>query len=313
MARRPDTRPDSAPPAADLAAVAAALRGDRPDPPGLYVVATPIGNLADVTLRAIRVLAQADVIACEDTRVTRRLLERYGIRTRLVSYHDHNAEARRPELIARLAAGGRVAQVTDAGTPLVSDPGFRLVAAAIAAGHPVFPVPGPSALMAGLVTAGLPTDRFWFEGFLPARAAARRARIAELAALPGTLVVFEAPQRTAAALADLAAGLGGARPAALARELTKRFETVVRGTLADLAAAFAASPPKGEIVLVIGAAPQAADRPEVGDLDARLAALVAAHGVSRAAALLAAETGLKRADLYRRALALAGGGCGDDA
>lgn len=292
--------------------MAAALAGERPDPPGLYVVATPIGNLADVTLRALRVLAQADVIACEDTRITRRLLERYGIRTRLVSYHEHNAEARRPELLGRLAAGERIAQVTDAGTPLVSDPGFRLVAAAISAGYSVFPVPGPSALLAGLVAAGLPTDRFWFEGFLPAKAGARRARIAELARIGGTLVLFEAPQRTAASLADLAGGLGGDRPAALARELTKRFETVVRASLSELAAAFAEAPPKGEVVLVIGAAAEGAGLPEAEDLDARLAALVAEHGVNRAASALARETGLKRADLYRRALDLTRGGTADD-
>ena len=289
-----------------------ALVGERPDPPGLYVVATPIGNLADVTLRALRVLAQADVIACEDTRITRRLLERYGIRTRLVSYHEHNAEARRPELLDRLAAGERVAQVTDAGTPLVSDPGFRLVEAAIAAGHPVFPVPGPSALLAGLVAAGLPTDRFWFEGFLPARAGARRARIADLARIGGTLVLFEAPQRTAASLADLAAGLGGERPAVLARELTKRFETVVRASLSELAATFAETPPKGEVVLVIGAAAEGAGAPAAEDVDARLAVLVAEHGVNRAASALARETGLKRADLYRRALDLTRGGPADE-
>mgnify|MGYP000386247436 CR=1 FL=1 len=287
-------------PRVDPASVTAAIANAPADPPGLYVVATPIGNLADMSLRALRILARANVVACEDTRVTRKLMSRYGLTTRLMSYHEHNAEARRPELMARLAAGEIVALVTDAGTPLVSDPGFRLVSAAVEEGHPVFPVPGASALLAGLVVAGLPSDRFWFEGFLPAKSGARRARIAELSRIDGTIVLYEAPHRVAAALADLATGLGPRR-AALARELTKRYETVLRAPLDVLAARIAEDgPPKGEIVLVIG--PGEAERMSDEDIDARLARLVGEVGVKRAAALLAAETGLKRSDLYRRAL-----------
>ena len=287
-----------------IAAITAAVLDAPRDPPGLYVVATPIGNLADVSLRALRILARADLIACEDTRVTRKLMERYGLKTRLLSYHEHNEAARRPDLIARLEAGETLALVTDAGTPLVSDPGFRLVSAARDQGLPVYPVPGPSALLAGLVASGLPADRFWFEGFLPAKPGARRTRIADLRGIEGTLVLYESPHRIAATLADLAKGLG-ARPAVLARELTKRFETVTRGSLSDLAADLAANgAPKGEIVLIVG--PPEAEPPDVetGDLDDRLSALVAEHGVKRAAAQLAAETGLKRKQLYQRALEL---------
>lgn len=294
----------------DSASVLAAIANAPSDPPGLYVVATPIGNLADITLRALRILARADVVACEDTRVTRKLMSRYGLSTPLLSYHEHNAEARRPELMARLAAGEIVALVTDAGTPLVSDPGSRLVEAARAGGHEVYAVPGASAVLAGLVVAGLPADRFWFEGFLPPKQAARRARIADLTGINGTLVLYEAPHRVAAALADLADGLGP-RPAALARELTKRYETVARGTLADLAAQRAEDgAPKGEIVLIIGPPAPGSLVPSLSDaeIDDKLAARAAEIGVKRAAAELAAETGRKRADLYRRALDLGAGG-----
>src|SRR5438270_817351 len=187
---------------------------------GLYLVATPIGNLRDVTLRALEVLAAADLIACEDTRVTRKLLDHYGITAPLTPYHDHNAATARPKLLARLAAGAAVALVSDAGTPLVSDPGFKLVRAACEAGHAVTALPGPSAVLAALAVAGLPTDRFLFEGFLPPKQAQRRSRIAELARIPATLVLFESGPRIAAALADLADGLG-AREAAVCRELTK--------------------------------------------------------------------------------------------
>ncbi len=293
----------------DLASVTAAIANVPSDPPGLYVVSTPIGNLADITLRALRVLARADVIACEDTRVTRKLAARYDLSPPLLSYHEHNAEARRPELMARLAKDEIVALVTDAGTPLLSDPGARLVEAARAGGHPVYAVPGASALLAGLVVAGLPADRFWFEGFLPAKQAARRSRIAELSGLDGTLVLYEAPHRVAAALADLAEGLGP-RPAALARELTKRYETVLRGTLADLAERLAGEgPPKGEIVLIVGPPEpgSAEDMLSDDEIDARLSRRAGEIGVKRAAAELAAETGLRRADLYRRALDLTAG------
>jgi 16S rRNA (cytidine1402-2'-O)-methyltransferase len=202
------------------------------DPPalagGLHIVATPIGNLRDITLRALDVLAASNLIACEDTRITRRLLDHYGITTPLTPYHEHNAAAARPKLLTRLAEGASVALVSDAGTPLISDPGFKLVRAARDAGHMVTALPGPSAALAALSSCGLPTDHFWFEGFLPAKPLQRRARIAELKRLPATLVLYEGGSRVAACLADLAAELGP-RAAALCRELTKLHEEVRRG------------------------------------------------------------------------------------
>lgn len=220
--------------------------------PGLYLVATPIGNLADITVRALTVLARADVVYCEDTRHSRTLVAHYGIGTRLEAYHEHNGARERPRILARLAGGERVALISDAGTPLVSDPGYKLVREAIEAGHRVESLPGPSAIMAGLTSSGLPTDAFLFAGFLPVRSAGRRARAAEFAGVPATLVFYEAPSRIAASLADLAAALGD-RPAAVARELTKRFETIVRGQLPALAAEFASAPePKGEFVILVG-------------------------------------------------------------
>jgi 16S rRNA (cytidine1402-2'-O)-methyltransferase len=274
--------------------------------PGLHVVATPIGNLSDVTLRALQVLMSADLVLCEDTRVTRRLIERYGLKPALLSYHDHNAAAVRPRVLARLGEGAAVALVSDAGTPLVSDPGYKLVEAAIAAGHRVYPVPGPSAALAALIAAGLPTDRFLFEGFLPAKPGQRRTRIGELAGVPATLVLYESGPRLARSLADLTAGLG-ARSAAVCRELTKLFEEVRRGSLAELAAHYAkAGPPKGEIVIVIG--PPATDAPAVSleELDRQLKATLAKMSLKDAAAAVAADTGLPRREVYRRALALAG-------
>src|SRR5215831_5201491 len=205
----------------------------REVPPGLYLVATPIGNLSAVTLRALETLAAVEAIACEDSRVTRRLLERYAITTPLLTYHEHNAEVVRPRILARLAAGASIALVSDAGTPLISDPGFKLVQAAQAAGHAVIAVPGPSAVLAALTASGLPTDRFFFEGFLPSREAGRRARIDELASLPVTLIFFETGPRIAAMLDDVAARLGG-RPAAVCRELTKLHEEIRRGEVTAL-------------------------------------------------------------------------------
>ena len=273
--------------------------------PGLHVVATPIGNLGDISLRAIRTLAAADAVLAEDTRVTRVLLAHYGIASPLVAYHEHNAAAMRPQLLARLGAGAALALVSDAGTPLVSDPGFKLVADCLAAGIKVTAVPGASAVLAALTVAGLPTDRFFFEGFLPAKTAARRARIADLAAVPGTLVFFESARRVAETLADLATVLG-ARPAALARELTKRFETVRRGSLPDLAATFAAEgPPRGEIVLLVAPPGDHGPAPDAATLDARLALALARLTVKDAAAVVAAETGLPRRQVYGRAVELA--------
>jgi 16S rRNA (cytidine1402-2'-O)-methyltransferase len=271
--------------------------------PGLYLVATPIGNLRDVSLRALEILAAADVIACEDTRVTRKLTSHYGVATPLTPYHDHNAATARPKLIARLAEGARVALVSDAGTPLVSDPGYRLVLAAQAARHPVTAVPGASAVLAALSLAGLPTDRFFFEGFLPAKEAARRARIAALARIPATLVLFETGPRLAAALADLSAGLGD-RAAAVCRELTKLHEEVRRGSLDELAHAYRELPePRGEIVIV--AAPPAEQQPASADeVDALLRNALERLSVKDAVDEVAGVSGQPRRDVYRRALAL---------
>ena len=273
-------------------------------PPGLHVVATPIGNLGDISFRAVATLAAANAVVAEDTRVTKVLLAHYGIATPLVTYHEHNAAAMRPQLLARLAAGEALALVSDAGTPLVSDPGFKLVSEALSAGLPVIPVPGASAVLAALVVAGLPTDRFFFEGFLPPKSAARRSRIADLAAVPGTLVFFESGRRVAETVADLAAVLG-AREAALARELTKHFETVRRAPLPDLAAALAAEDaPRGEIVLLVGPPPAMGAPVSADDLDGKIGAALQRFGVKDAAAVVAAETGLSRRQVYARAVEL---------
>lgn len=276
--------------------------------PGLYVVATPIGNLRDVTLRALATLAAADVVLAEDTRVTKHLLAHYGIATPLVSYHEHSGDVVRERMLARVREGQALALVSDAGTPLVSDPGYKLVQAAIAEGLPVTPIPGPSAILSALVVSGLPSDRFFFEGFLPAKAGARRARLEALAGIPGTLLVFESPHRLPEMLADAAEVLGP-RPAVVARELTKMFETVRRGTLETLAAEFAEEgPPKGEIVVLIGEASDESRREEAETgLDGALARALASHSIKDAAALVAAETGLPKREVYARALALAKG------
>lgn len=274
--------------------------------PGLYVVATPIGHLDDISLRALKVLAAADLVVCEDSRVTRKLLAAYGITTRLAAYHEHNAARVRPGLVARLAQGDRLALVSDAGTPLVSDPGYRLVGAAIAAGVPVVPVPGASAPLAALSVSGLPSDRFFFEGFLPAKRVARRNRLARLKAVPATLIIFESPRRLAAALADMADMLGP-RPAAVGRELTKRFEEMRRGPLDELARAYAETAPKGEIVIVVGPSGESEGVSET-DLDALLADLLAAASVRDAAEAAAAQLGIARRRAYARALELARAG-----
>lgn len=271
---------------------------------GLYLVATPIGHLRDITLRALDVLAAADAIACEDTRVTRKLAVHYGISTPMLAYHEHNAAAARPKLLARLAAGEAVALVSDAGTPLISDPGYKLVRAALEAGHAVTAIPGASATLAALNVAGLPTDRFFFEGFLPPKSAARRARIAELARIPATLVLFETGPRLAASLADLAAVLG-AREAAVCRELTKLHEEARRGDLAALAADYAAmGEPRGEIVVVIGPPPEE-EKPQAAQVDEMIRNALTRLSMKDAVGEVAAATGLPRRDIYQRALALA--------
>jgi 16S rRNA (cytidine1402-2'-O)-methyltransferase len=274
----------------------------RPVAPALYIVATPIGNLGDITLRALATLAAADLIACEDTRVTAVLLRHYGIERPLLPYHEHNAAEQRPKLIAALAEGKAVALASDAGTPLVSDPGYRLVADVLADGHKVVPIPGASAVLAALVAAGLPTDTFLFAGFLPPKEVGRRKRLAELASVPGSLVFFESPQRLAASLADMASVLGD-RPAAMARELTKAFETIRRGSLAAMASQLAGEPaPKGEIVVVVGPPLEKTLAPE--DVDALLRSLLGTKSVRETADEAAVLTGLSRRDLYQRALAL---------
>src|SRR6202795_161017 len=219
--------------------------------PGLYLVATPIGNLGDITLRALETLAGVDIIACEDTRITRRLTERYGITGLLKPYHEHNAALARPKILERLAQGASIALVSDAGTPLISDPGFKLVREVCAAGHQVIALPGPSSVLAALAVAALPTDRFYFEGFLPSKETARRARLTELARIDATLVMFESGNRVQDTLADLAA-IMGARDGAICRELTKMHEEVKRGPLSELARAADTLETRGEFVLVIG-------------------------------------------------------------
>jgi len=269
---------------------------------GLHVVATPIGNLRDISFRALATLAAADVILAEDTRVTKTLLAHYGISTPLMAYHEHNAAVVRPHVLARLQAGAALALVSDAGTPLVSDPGFKLVSDAAAAGIEIISVPGPSAVLAALVVAGLPTDRFFFEGFLPSKAQARRQRIHDLASIPGTLVFFESPRRVAEVLTDLAEVLGN-RPAALARELTKHYETVRRGALPDLAAELAKEePPKGEIVLLVGPPSDDESALSADDLDQRLDEALLTHSVKDAATIVAAHTGHNRRLVYARAI-----------
>ncbi len=272
-------------------------------------MATPIGNLEDISRRALSVLASVDRIACEDTRRTGRLLARHGIAARLVSYHEHNAARVRPTLIRMLAEGGAVALVADAGTPLISDPGYKLVRAALDAGVHVSGCPGPSALLLALVLSGLPTDRFYFGGFLPARAKARQEALTALRSLDATLVFFESPRRLAASLADMAEALGPRR-AAVARELTKLHEEMRRGPLDRLAAHYGeAGPPKGEVVVVVGGQGDAA-RPALSDaeIDDRLGSLLATGSVRDAAAALSAETGRPRRELYARALALSRSG-----
>jgi 16S rRNA (cytidine1402-2'-O)-methyltransferase len=267
----------------------------------LFVVATPIGNLADITMRAIRVLGDVDVIAAEDTRTTRKLLSHHGIRTPLVSYHEHNEVVRTPELLSRIEAGESVALVSEAGTPSISDPGYRLVEACISARIAVEPVPGPSALLAAVVVSGLPSDAFVFEGFLPRRGAERRKRLAELATERRTVVVFEAPHRLDATLTDMVELLGGDRRAALCRELTKLHEEVRRESLADLAASVRNKPVKGELVLVIEGAVDAEP-----DLDAAtdeaLARVTAGDSVREATRAVAQERGVPRRALYDRVL-----------
>jgi len=273
-------------------------------PAGLYLVATPIGNLRDITLRALETLAGADLIACEDTRVTRKLLDHYGIATPLTPYHDHNAAAARPKILARIAGGNAVALVSDAGTPLISDPGFKLVRAAYEAALAVVAVPGASAALTALSVAGLPTDRFFFEGFLPAKDGPRSSRIAELAAVPATLVLYESGSRIGRTLTALAEGLGP-RQAAVCRELTKLHEEVRRGDLPTLAQAYESGGEiRGEFTIVIEPPAADAGKPQAEEVDAMLRRALQHGSVKDAVSDVAAATGRPRREIYQRALAL---------
>lgn len=271
--------------------------------PGLYIVATPIGNLGDLSPRASMILSQADVVAVEDSRVTAGLLRHIGVKRPMQPYHDHNADAVRPGLIARMGSEA-VALVSDAGTPLISDPGYKLVRDARAAGHAVVTIPGPCAAIAALTLAGLPTDRFFFLGFLPSKAHARAEAIAEVAAIKATLVLYESGPRLAACLSALAEGLGD-REAGVGREITKKFEECVTGTLSTLAARYAEAPPKGEIVIIVGP-PGEAPPATLEDGEAALVEALTRLPASKAAGEVAKKLGLDRKALYARAMELKG-------
>ncbi|MEP0316901.1 MAG: 16S rRNA (cytidine(1402)-2'-O)-methyltransferase [Hyphomonas sp.] len=270
--------------------------------PGLYVVSTPIGNLRDITLRALDVLAAADEVLAEDTRVAGKLMSAYGLKVRLSPYHDHNGAERRPGLIRALQGGAKIALISDAGTPLVSDPGWKLAHEALEAGVKVIPIPGASAMLAGLVASGLPSDKFLFAGFLPPKSGARKSAAEALKAVPGTLIFYESGPRLADALADLASVLGD-RDAAVTRELTKMFEETRRGTLPELAAHYAeASPPRGEIVLLVGPPGEHEVTPE--RLDAALRDALDGQPTKAAANAVAEALGLPKREVYQRALQL---------
>ncbi len=277
---------------------------ERPLAPALYLVATPIGHLGDISLRALAIIAAVDHLYCEDTRTSRKLLARFGIRRRLLTYHEHNAASIRPDIIEALRADRSVALICDAGTPAISDPGLKLTRAVIAAGSNVITVPGPSAVIAALTASGLATDRFFFAGFLSAKQGARTNEIAALATIPATLIVYESPHRLAAALSDLAAGLGD-RPAVVARELTKKFEELRRGHLSELAHWAAGVPARGEITLVIGQP----ERPGAGDIAdsviaGELRKRLEDNAPSQAAKLVADKLGVAKSRVYAVSLAM---------
>src|ERR1700710_1832127 len=272
--------------------------------PGLHLVATPIGNLGDITWRALETLAGVDIVACEDTRITRRLTERYGISAVLKPYHEHNAALARPKILQRLAQGASIALVSDAGTPLISDPGFKLVREVCAAGHQVIALPGPSSVLAALAVAALPTDRFFFEGFLPPKETARRARLAELARIDATLVMFESGNRVQDTLRDLA-DIMGTRDAAICRELTKLHEEVRRAPASELAKSADALETRGEFVLVIGPPAANAQIMAQHDLDDLLRSALQRDSVKDAVAHAVEVSGRPRREIYARALELA--------
>ncbi|HEX7792140.1 MAG TPA: 16S rRNA (cytidine(1402)-2'-O)-methyltransferase [Afipia sp.] len=305
----PDLSPDPDSPARTFA-VAGHLVSAPKAAPGLYLVATPIGNLGDITLRALETLAGVDIVACEDTRITRRLIERFSITATLKQYHEHNAEQARPKILEALARGSSIALVSDAGTPLISDPGFKLVREVSAAGFPVIALPGPSSVLAALSVAALPTDRFFFEGFLPSKQNARRVRLGELARIDATLVMFESGARVQDCLQDIASVMGQ-RDAAICREMTKLHEEVRRATVSELAAISDTLETRGEFVLVIG--PPAADAGLMSDdaLDDLLRTSLAQGSVKDAVAQAVEVSGRPRREIYARALELSKDG--DDA
>jgi 16S rRNA (cytidine1402-2'-O)-methyltransferase len=272
--------------------------------PGLHLVATPIGNLGDITLRALETLAGVDIIACEDTRITRRLTERYGITALLKPYHEHNAALARPKILEKLTQGASIALVSDAGTPLISDPGFKLVREVCAAGHAVIALPGPSSVLSALSVAALPTDRFFFEGFLPPKQAARRARLTELARIGATLVMFESGNRVQDTLADLA-GIMGTRDAAICREMTKMHEEILRATVSELARTSDTLETRGEFVLVIGPPAAGAQTMSEHDVDDLLRSRLTRDSVKDAVAHAVELSGRPRREIYARALELA--------
>lgn len=296
-----------------MEALAAALKGElerrlaEPMPPGLYLVATPIGNLGDISVRALAALARADILCCEDTRHSRTLLAHYGISRSLAAYHEHNAAGERPRLLAAMTAGKSVALISDAGTPLISDPGYKLALEARDAGIAVTTLPGASAVMAALTVSGQPSDAFHFAGFLPPKSGARRTRLAALANIDATLVVFEAPGRLAATLADIEVSLG-ARPVSVARELTKRFEEVRTGTAAELLASLDEFGAKGEIVIVIGP-PEAKGELADADIEAALSEALVGATLRDGTREVAERLGVSRARVYELALRMKQGRC----
>ena len=312
MAERPESKRREAKPAqTGSGTVAGPQRKSGTLAPGLWLVATPIGNSADVSLRALDVLRNADVLACEDTRRTRKLMDIHGIALngrRMISYNDQNGAGRRPQIVAMLTEGQSVAYASDAGTPLVADPGYRLVEAANAEGLKVHVVPGASAVLAALSVAGLPTDRFMFMGFLPVKSTARKREFAEVANLRSTLVLFESPKRLSALLGDAASSLGEARTAAVVREITKKFEEVHRGTLSELAEFYRDHPPKGEIVVVIEPPDRSALQDELSmeEIDALIRAALETQSTKDAAKAVALQTGLAKRTIYQRTVEIAG-------
>lgn len=310
MAERPESKrraSDKLP--RGTVSVASPQRNGEPLTPGLWLVATPIGNAADVTLRALDVLRRADVLACEDTRRTRKLMDLHGVSTggrRLISYNDRNGTGRRPQIMEMLAQGQSVAYASDAGTPLIADPGYRLVEAAREAGHQVHVAPGASAVLAALSIAGLPTDRFLFMGFLPVKSGARRRELAEVVGLRSTLVLFESPRRLGAMLGDALNVLGRDRDCAVVREVTKAYEEVRRGSLGDLADHYSGTEPRGEIVVVVGPPDksQALDTLAPEELDRLILTGLKTQSVKDAARSISDSTGAARRDIYARAVEL---------